>query len=167
MTLLGAAIFDGYVVFGADQLTAETDSTDTIGVWTLRDKGHRVLGFPHVKMGWAGSGRIGDPIRTRLDRVPSCAWEDLQSALVRITVDENKAHPDEPRTDCLIAGYVNGVPGILYAKWDGDTRLLTTPENPSEPDAFFVGTAMYAIAYAWIVSKPSTLRTTQPMGFAE
>lgn len=145
MTLLGAVYLpNGRMACVSDRMHLRVGE-GPLGGERLADGGKWMVveGARHLLWGYAGSDNVGTALAPIVNEAAS-NWTALKSTL-SLQLPYICARFGYP-TDCLVAGWTDGVPGILAVATDGTAR--GTDQSP--PADRFVGFGCMGVEMAWM-----------------
>jgi hypothetical protein len=144
MTILAAAYLDGHVIAISDRLNLWARSNCTRAVY--QDKWMTLPAeAPSLLWGWAGWSDIGSLMAPQVRRSAS-EWQTLKEAVSGALRSMNEQTPSHT-TDCLAAGWIKGVPGILHFRSNGTVEGWEA-DRPSLGERF-VGVGSFGADLAW------------------
>jgi hypothetical protein len=134
----------------SDRLTYQPGD-HTSGRTYYQDKWARVEGAPTLLWAWAGYSDVGSAITPPIEQSAS-NWDTLVATVPRMLRSFcgqfSDPRPHLTLTECLVAGWIGGVPGILYVRADGTIGGGWGPNGP-RLDEKFVGTGSFSADVAW------------------
>ncbi len=153
MTLLAAILqpVTGRFLVAADRLAPPSDDQTGTPHALYVDKWTTVSRAPRLMWGWSGSRLVGERLQAWLDDEADCSgWTTLKSGvsyeLRRLNLDRTGERDLRNLTECLIAGFVDGEPGILHVGFRGELSWRAdVPQN----DPWFMGRSHLKADFAW------------------
>jgi hypothetical protein len=153
MTQLGTMVAeDGSILFATDRLVIAHDLMMGGRGHLLDDgKGRTFPWATSLMWSWAGMETVGAPFEDWMNEANASSWDALRNGAAQELRKLNLVYMRSGQgiviTQCLIAGFIGGLPGILHIGGFGTTNWR--PESTPKTDDQFVGRSRLGAAVAW------------------
>lgn len=146
LTLLAAAYLDGRFAAISDRRNVyprdNSARADYYDKWTPVP-----VETARAVWGWSGWSDVGCVSAGQVKRSAS-DWATLRTVLCRALGSMCQQVPTH-QSECLVAGWLQGVPGIVHFRFDGTTEGWDAPTDIPPTTDRFVGVRSYGADLAW------------------